>query len=113
MDEYSNVFETLLERAEEYAKTSIELYKLKTIDKVSEVLSATLSRALACFFFLCFFLMGSVGLALWLGEILGKSWYGFFAVATFYGLIGVVLYFLLHNWLKRTFGNNIIKELLN
>lgn len=112
MDEQSNVFESLLERAEEYTKTSIELFKLKSVDKISEVVSTSASRTIACVFFLLFFLFGSVGLALWLGEILGKSWYGFFAVAAFYGIVWVVLYFFMHNWLKKIIGDNIIEQLL-
>jgi hypothetical protein len=112
MEENSSLFESLLERAEEYSKTSIELFKLKAVDKVSDVVSSIASRAIACIFFLLFFLMGSVGLALWVGDILGKSWYGFFAVAAFYGLIWVVLYFVMHKWLKKTFGDNIIVQLL-
>lgn len=113
MEEKPNLFESLLESAEEYSKTSIELFKLKTVDKVSDVVSSAVSRAIACIFFLLFFLMGSVGLALWLGDILGKIWYGFFALAAFYGIIWLVLSFVINKWLKKIIGNNIIEELLN
>jgi hypothetical protein len=112
MEEQSNVFESLFERVEEYTKTTIELYKLRTVDKVAEVVSTTASRAMAWIFFILFFLMGSLGLALWLGDVLGKAWYGFIIVAAFYGLVGAVIYFILHKPITKSIGNSIIEQLL-
>ncbi len=112
MEDESNPVESLLESAAVYSKTSFELLKLKGIDKTSVALSSIISRIAALIFICAFLLVGSTGIALWLGELLGKVWYGFFVVAVFYGIIGVVLYFFLHNWLKRQVGNFIIRQVL-
>ena len=101
MEEKSNVFDSLLERTEEYTRTSIELLKLKAVDKVSDIVSTSASRAIALLFLLLFFFMGSIGLALWLGTILGGPWMGFIVLAAFFGLIWVVLYFVIHKWIKK------------
>ena len=106
-------FEALLERAEDYTKTSIELIKLKAVDKFSDGASSAASKVLAVFFFVFFFLMLSIGLSLWLGDVLGKVWYGFMAVAALYGILFAVLFFVRHNWLKKMVGNSIIKSMLN
>ena len=112
MEDKANLLESLLERGEEYGKTSLELLKLKVLDKSSGVLSTIASRLAAVIIFFTLFLLGTIGICLWLGEILGKSWYGFFVVAAFYGLISVVVYFFLHKWLKRLAGDFIIKQVL-
>jgi hypothetical protein len=54
----------------------------------------------------------NLGLAFWLGEILGRTFYGFFVVAAFYGIAGIVLHFFMHDWLKKIIGNYFIKNVL-
>ncbi|MGE5420368.1 MAG: phage holin family protein [Chloroflexota bacterium] len=112
MEEKSS-FEALLERAEDYTKTSIELIRLKAVDKISDGASSAASKVVALFFFVFFFLMLSVGLSLLLGDLLGKAWYGFMALAGLYGILFAVLFFVKHNWLKKMVGNSIIKSMLN
>jgi prolipoprotein diacylglyceryltransferase len=53
-----------------------------------------------------------LGIALWLGEILGKLWYGFFIVAGFYAATGLVVYFFMREWIKNMVSNFIIKHVL-
>lgn len=113
MEENPSIFETLLERAEEYSKTSLELIKLKAIEKVSDGASSAASKIAGLFFFLMFFILGSVALSLWLGEVLGKAWYGFLIVAGFYAILFGLLFFVKHNWLKKIVENSIINQLLN
>lgn len=110
--EETNLLESLLVKAQEYSKTSVELFKLQALEKTSDVLSSMASRVAGISIFLMCFLMGTIGIALWLGEILGKSWYGFFAIAAFYGLAGVIIYFLMHKWLKKLVGNFFVKQAL-
>lgn len=112
MEEKSS-FEALLERAEDFTRTNLELIKLKTVDKISDGASSAILKIVAIFFFIFFFLMLSVGLSLWLGEVMGKAWYGFMAVAGLYGILFAVLFFAKHNWLKKIIGNSIIKSMLN
>jgi hypothetical protein len=104
--------EPLLEEVEDYGKTVFELLKLKTLDKTSALASEIVINTFVIIIISMFFLVGTIGVALWLGEILGKSWYGFFAVAGFYGITGVVLYFFMNKWLKKVIGNFIIKHVL-
>jgi ABC-type multidrug transport system permease subunit len=104
--------EPLLEGAEDYGKTVFELLKLKTLDKTSTLASEIVINTSVIIIISMFFLVGTIGVSLWLGEILGKSWYGFFAVAGFYGIAGVVLYFFMNKWLKKVIGNFIIKHVL-
>jgi hypothetical protein len=111
MQEKPNVFENLVAGAEDYARTTLELLKLKTIDRLSDAASSVLSRIIAFVFFFMFFLTASIGLCLWLGEIMGRVWAGFMLVAGIYGLIAIILSFILHKWFKRRTGDIIIRQI--
>ncbi|MCE3278501.1 MAG: hypothetical protein K0S44_692 [Bacteroidetes bacterium] len=113
METTKDVIEPLIERAEEYAKTSIELLKLNTVDKTSAVVSTLISRGSAVLVLAMFTVMINIGIALWLGDLLGKTYYGFFCVSVFYLVIGSILYFFLHNTIKKKISNSIITQLLN
>lgn len=113
MEEKINFIEPLFERAEEYGKTSFELFKLKALDKTVDVVSTSASRGIAILFLSMFIVILNIGVALWLGDILGKSYYGFFCVAGFYGIIGIILYFFMHKWIKKRVGDSIISQILN
>lgn len=112
MEDNAKLIEKLLERAVEYGQTSFELLKLKALQKTSDVAS---SFALHSFFFALiasFMLFFNLGLAFWLGEVLGKIYYGFIVIAGFYGFILIVLQLFLHKMFKRIVCNYIIKFLL-
>jgi fatty acid desaturase len=112
MENNVNQIESLLERAVDYGKTSYELLKLKTLDKTSDVASSMIPNIIVFFVFVTFLLFLNLGLAFWLGEILGKLYYGFFIIAAFYFIIGIVLHFFMHKWIKKNVGNYIVKRML-
>jgi phosphoglycerol transferase MdoB-like AlkP superfamily enzyme len=112
MEDKENRLDSLLNSAEEYGKTSLELIKLKTLDKTSEVASTIISRIVPILIFLITFIMGSIGAALWIGEIIGRPSYGFFVITGFYCIIGVVFYFFMHKRFKQLIADFIIKEVL-
>jgi hypothetical protein len=112
MDEKDNILTSLLDSVEEYSKTNIELIKLKGLDKASDIAAAAISRITAIIAYFTFLLMASLGVAFWLGAVLGRIWYGFFVVAAFYGLLGLLAYFFLHKGLKRVFADMIIHQTL-
>ncbi|HEY3390220.1 MAG TPA: hypothetical protein VGK38_11650 [Prolixibacteraceae bacterium] len=113
MEENARMVESLIERTAEYGKTSFELIKLKAIDKTSEVVSSFLPNTIVVVFYLTFIFFLSVGVAIWLGDMLGGASYGFFVVAAFYFVTGLFIHFVLYKWLKRLVCNNFIKQVLN
>ena len=112
MEDEGKMFRTLLERAEEYSKTNYELLKLKTVDTLSDGASTAASKVVASFFFVLFIIMLSIGLALLIGDLLGKGWYGFMVMAGVYAVLGSILFFFKHNWLKERVNKSIIKQFL-
>ena len=61
---------------------------------------------------LLFIVMGSIGVALWIGDMLGKASYGFFIVAGFYGIITLALQVFKKELLKMPLNNSIIFNFL-
>lgn len=112
MEYNTNSLEALLERANEYSKVTIELIKLKALDKASDVVSSIVPNFVVLIFIASFILFLNLGIALWLGELLDKIYYGFFVVAAFYIITGIVVHFFMHKWFKRMVCNNIIKLML-
>lgn len=112
MEENARLIESLLEKATEYGKTSYELVKLKALDKTSEVVSSLIPHSVVIALIASFMLFLNLGLAFWLGEILGKNFYGFFVVAAFYVITWIVIHFFLHKWIKKLVRNYFIKQVL-
>jgi hypothetical protein len=112
-EDKTGVLESLIERAEAYGKTTFDLLKLKSVDKTANVVSSAVSRIVACVLLLMFLGIASIGVALWLGEIMGKVYYGFFCVAGFYGICGLVLYLARDNFIRKSVNDSIIESALN
>ncbi len=112
MEDRTKLLESLLDKAKEYGITTFELAKLKAIDKTSDILSSLVPTSIVIVLISTCLLFLNLGVALWLGEILGNAFYGFFIVAGFYLLVGLILHFFLHDWVKRIAGDYIVKNLL-
>jgi len=112
MEDRTNNMETLLERAKEYGKSSYDLAKLKALDKTSDIISTFMANSVVLVIISSFMLFLNFGLAFWLGEILGKIYYGFFVIAAIYAISGILIQFFMHDWIKKSFNNNFIKQML-
>jgi len=104
--------ESLFERVEAYSKTTIELSKLKFLETTTNIVSSLVPRIGVIIMILLFALVLNIGIALLLGELLGKSYYGFFIVAGFYLVVAVIFHFFLHKWTKKPISDLIIKQAL-
>ena len=112
MEDQPSLIESLIEKGEQYGKTTIELLKLKTLDKSADVASTLISWAVVIVFTVLFFLILNIGVALWIGELLGKSYYGFFTVSGFYALLTIVFGIFRKQFIKRPLNNSIITQVL-
>jgi hypothetical protein len=112
METKMGIFAPLLERAEQFSKTSFNLVKLKALDKMADVVSTIVARLCVAVIFLVFIIVLSFAASFWLGELLGKTYYGFLCVAAFYGLLGIVLY-VSKPLIKSHAYDSIISEHLN
>jgi len=112
MEDNTKSIESLLEKATEYGKTSFELAKLNALDKTSDVFSSLIPQSIVLLIIAFSMLIFSMGLAFWLGEILGETCFGFFVVAAFYLLSGILTRLFFHRPIKRLAANCFIKMAL-
>lgn len=105
--------ENLTNSVEAYSRTSIEIAKLKVLQTTSDVAASLVARLSVVLAVSLFAFVFNVGIALWLGELLGKNYHGFFVVAAFYLLVAALLHFVLPAWMRKTVGGIIITEALN
>jgi len=106
------MIESLLEKTVDYGKTSFQLVKFRTLNKTSDIVSSLLAHTVVLLFALSFMLFLSLGMAIWVGEILGNNFYGFFMVAAFYGLTGVLIHLFLHKRIKKMVSDRFIEQAL-
>jgi hypothetical protein len=112
MTENTTPIATLFERAEDYGKTTLNLLKLNAIDKSADVVSSLVSRLAVVMTVVFSILIVSVGLSLWIGKLLGDTFYGFFIIGGFYAILAILLQVFRHQWLKDPVSNSIIKQML-
>jgi len=112
MEVKNNLAAPLINMAEAYGKTSFELLKLKAIDKTAATTSALFSRLLFVIILSFFVFILNIAVALWLGDLLGKYYYGFLIISAFYALLGIIIFFM-HPVIKARVNNWFITQMLN
>ncbi|HLG33788.1 MAG TPA: hypothetical protein VI757_02825 [Bacteroidia bacterium] len=112
METPASIIETLFEKAEAYTKTTYELSKLKSLKTSTRVATSLISRLSVIVMLSLFALVLNIGVALFLGELLGKYYYGFFIVAAFYLVAGIVFHFFLLKWIKKPLSDLMITQAL-
>ena len=112
METPAKLIESLYEKAETYGNTTYELSKLKALATTTTVVTTLVSRMSVILMISMFALVLNIGIALYLGELLGKSYYGFFIVAAFYLVAGIILHFFLQRWIKKPLSDLIITQAL-
>ena len=104
--------DNLLSDAGDYIETRTTLWKLKAVESLSDVSGELVSGmgmiVISSFVIIIF----SIGIALLIGDWIGKSYYGFFIVGGLYTIVGLILYARRSQWLKEPFSNMLIRKIL-
>ncbi|MCG2610007.1 hypothetical protein LZZ90_00630 [Flavobacterium sp. SM15] len=112
MENKTTAVEKLIENTETYIKTTVELYHYNIIYKSADIVSALAIKLVVIIAVALFSFLINTGIALWIGEQLNRTYYGFFIVATFYLLALILIYVFRKNWIKKPVSNFIINQLL-
>jgi hypothetical protein len=112
MQDQAKMIETLLEDATEYGKNSLEIVKLKAVDKSSEIISSLVFQTILFVLVISFIVFINLGLAIWIGRLLGQLYFGFFVMAAFYLITGLIFYFFFQKKIKKLVRESIIKQAL-
>jgi hypothetical protein len=112
MDNKTNNFDSLVESLEEYGKTSAELAMLIAVKKVANLISLAVPPVILAVVGSLFMFSVTIGVALWIGELFGKSWIGFVCMAGFYGLAAILIVFCIGEPIRRRVSRLVISRLL-
>jgi hypothetical protein len=112
METPTGSIESLFERVASFWKTTFNLSKLKALRISIPVVTTLLSWLIVILMISMFALIFNIGIAIWLGDLLGNAYYGYFVVGAFYLIVGIVFYFFLYKWVKKFVFHYIIKKTL-
>lgn len=112
MDDQLNHIAELVPKVKEWAKTTAELAKLKSIDKGTDMAAATVLFVIIALFVGLILLFINVALAFWLGSLLNGIWRGFLILAAFYAICLSFFMFFRRKWILLPLKNKMISFLL-
>jgi membrane protein implicated in regulation of membrane protease activity len=112
MKSITTELESLFEKTEEYGRTTVELMKLNATETFTDAVTTFVLQLITFSVALLFAFFLNVGIALWIGVLLGAMYYGFFVVAAFYALLAVLLRYFGSSWIKRPLTNSLITHIL-
>ncbi len=96
-----------------YANTLYELFLLKAVQKISSGATTVLVIAAVIFLTVLLLVFASIGAALWLNQLLGNPFCGFFIVSGFYALLVLLIYAFRKRVIRRSIQDIIVNEMLN
>ncbi|WP_264521862.1 hypothetical protein [Flavobacterium sp. N1994] len=108
MENSATTIENLVERIEQYSKTSFDLYKYSAIYKTAALFSLLAVKLVFTLITFIVTLLFTVALALWIGDVLQKTAYGFLIMGIFYVVLGIIIYIFRKPWIKIRISNLVI-----
>jgi hypothetical protein len=113
MDFKQEKIETFYTKIENLVTTQQEIIKLKAYSKSADLATFLIMKIIMFVVVGLFVLFLNIGISIWLGDILGKTYYGFFILAGFYALaaffIKSILYLNIEYKIKNYFLFKILK----
>ena len=113
MEHNTTTIEKLIEKAEIYSKTTLDLLKYEAVYKSADIFSNLAVKLAITLVVVVFLLFMNIGLALFLGTYLGEVYYGFIVVGLAYLLISILLLIFKEEWIKNPVSNFIISKMNN
>jgi hypothetical protein len=112
MENIATNIDRLYQQAKQYSNTSLEIVKLKAVDKVSDMVSSLAVSLIMVLIVALFSLFLNIGIAMWIGKTLENYAVGFFIVSSFYLVVGIIVYAFRKTIIKDSVDNFVIKKLL-
>lgn len=113
MEERKEALLGVFEKVENLTKTSVELYKLKLIDKSSELLSGLFVNLIIFLTMLFFIAFINIALAFLIGNWIGNYGLGFLIISSFYVILAGLLYAFRKTISERVIENKLLSIFLS
>ncbi len=106
------LIESFFSQSKEYAVNKIELYRLKMVDKTSDVVTLIIAGVALFVVFFIFFVVLNIGIALLIGDLVGKYYLGFLILAVIYAIAGFVILRGRNKFFKTPITKMLIRKFL-
>jgi hypothetical protein len=106
-------FEDLFEKTKKYVGTRIELFRLKGINKLANILPGIILFICLAFLSFVVLILLSIGLAKCFDSLLGTHFWGYFIMAGIYIVLGFILFANRKRFLKTPLTAWLIKNLID
>lgn len=113
MENENTSIEELFFKLKDYGETTLDLLKLKAINKILRVSSTIILSVFSLVLLFLILICVSIGLSLLIGVWLGHAYWGFFIMAGFYVIIWLILFLSKKKLLDEPVKNRLVKEILN
>jgi hypothetical protein len=102
----------LMDDVEQFVKTNVELYTLRGTGIATRVVSSLLSSLVVwALVFIVLFMLG-MGLALYIGHLMGNMYSGFLLMAAAFALVTIFVYFKRYTMIRKPLMNGLITQIL-
>ena len=105
--------ESLIDEGKRYVQTRIDELKLVAADKSSRLLSLTVAIFLTAAVFFLFFVLLTISLAFFIGDILGSRALGFVLVSVVVLLCALWIWICREKWIRRPIRNALLRVLFD
>lgn len=113
MEKHPQILNFLIEKIENYGKSNIELFRLKSIKKVANIVSMVYANIVFTIILMFMLLLLNIGLSIWVGNLCGEIYLGFLFVAAAYGLLAFLFVLFGLRMMKSKIESKIISTLIN
>jgi len=113
MENTTSSIESLIEKIKSYVETTVDLLKLKAIDKSLQFVSNSIAYVVILMALGFFVILLNFGLAFFIGELMGKVYYGFFIMAVVNAIAGLIVLRNKRKWIKDPLVNKMVKDMLD
>lgn len=103
---------TIFDQAEQYIKTSMELYTLRVTGKVAKIVSTLVTQLVIGVLAMIVLFMLSMFLAFWIGDLMGRAYLGFLIIGGVIGVVTWILFLMRDKLIRKPVMNDIISEIL-
>lgn len=104
--------DTIFDQAEDYIKTSMELYTLRVTGKVAKIISTLVTQLVIGVLAIIVLFMLSMFLAFWIGDLMGRAYLGFLIIGGVIGVVTWILFLMRDKLIRKPVMNDIISEIL-
>ncbi|MCP9746803.1 hypothetical protein [Lacihabitans sp. CS3-21] len=112
MDFKEGKIEMVYAKIEDLVSNQQEIIKLKVYSKSADMATFLVMKIIMFVVVGLFVLFLNIGLSIWLGEILGETYYGFFALAGFYAIAALIIKTFLYRNIEYKINNFFLIKIL-